>query len=303
MTTDAPEPSELVEVGRYRRRGAANERGLVILAMRRHYWIFHDRDEYVLCVKARHRDAVLAELEKYEAERQTPRGFVDSFAAAKGSTVSLFVFAWVMALFFIAQRNAPPWWMERGEASNEAMLRGDWWRAVTALTLHADLQHFAMNLATGLVFAAFLVPMLGSGLAWTAIILSGALGNAINAWFYRGEPRFAIGASTAVFGALGIHVACQVVARLSSGRKPGKWEMIVPIGAGLALLAYLGAGSEGEHVDYMGHFWGFVAGNLFGAVIAALHLEKRASRPVQRALAALALALPAAAWAIAAAAK
>src|SRR5205809_421801 len=91
-----------------------------------------------------------------------------------------------------------PYWIkrergERGSAEESAILHGQWWRTVTALTLHADASHLAANLATGLLFAAFVIPRLGAGFTWLAILLSGALGNALNAWGYRGESHDSIG--------------------------------------------------------------------------------------------------------------
>ena len=52
--------------------------------------------------------------------------------------------------------------------------RGEWWRAFTALTLHADIGHLGANLAAGLVYAAFLLPIFGSGWTWLFIVLAGA---------------------------------------------------------------------------------------------------------------------------------
>ena len=296
MTPD-PDPSELAEISRHRQRREAEERGLVLLAMGIEYWILRRDGENALCVEERNRGNALRELEKFEADHET-KSFEHAGFSGKTSSLSLFVFGWVMAMFFLAQQIAPAWWMDKGDAANGAILRGQWWRAITALTLHADMEHIVANIATGLLFAAFLVPLLGTGVAWFAIVLSGALGNFLNAWFYRHEEHASIGASTAVFGALGILVAWQVAARLMAIRKFRAWELIVPIGAGLALLGYLGAGDAHARTDFMAHFWGFVAGALFGAIIAVFRLEKRMPCAGQRALAALALMLPVAAWAI-----
>ncbi len=295
MTDERRETRELIEVGRYALMTEANERSLVVLSLGFGYWLFREGDEYVLCVESRHRDEVARELEKFEAEaRSRPAQRIEP-PAEKMSGVSLFVFAWVMGIFFLVQQNAPPWWIEKGEASSEAILRNrEWWRAVTALTLHADLAHLCANIAVGLLFAAFLLPMLGTGLTWTAVLLTGALGNCLNAWGWRGEAHLSIGASTAVFGALGILVACQIAAVLAARRKVRSWEIILPIGAGFSFLAYLGVGDE--HTDYMAHFWGFIAGNAVGAIAVLLRLKERTPPLVERLLAVLAPASLVAAW-------
>lgn len=298
MTDEKRETRELVEAGRYPLLTDAHERALVVLAMGLGYWLFREGEEVVLCVESRHHEAVVRELEKYEDElRARPQPLIEA-PAARTSNVSLFVFAWIMGIFFLVQENAPPWWMDRGEASSEAILRhGEWWRAMTALTLHADVAHLAANLMAGVLFAGFLLPILGTGLTWSAVLLTGALGNFLNAWGYRGESHFSIGASTGVFGALGILVGCQIVNVLGAQRKVRVWEIILPIGAGMSLLAYLGVGDE--HTDYMAHLWGFAVGNGFGALAAVLRLKERTPPFIQRLLAFLAPAILGVAWLVA----
>jgi membrane associated rhomboid family serine protease len=184
-------------------------------------------------------------------------------------------------------------------AESREILRGQWWRTITALTLHADAAHIGANLATGLLFAAFALPRLGTGLTWLAILLSGALGNAINAWGYRGEWHGSIGASTACFGALGILMGAEVFSRWREPQTRSRWQLVLPLGAGLGLLAFLGVGEKGGHVDYMAHCWGFVVGAVEGAAAEGLRLKERASPAVQRAMAWAALGLVAVAWMLA----
>jgi membrane associated rhomboid family serine protease len=58
-----------------------------------------------------------------------------------------------------------------GAGDTGAMLfSGQWWRAITALTLHADVAHLAGNVVVGGLFMAFLCREAGVGagffLAW-----------------------------------------------------------------------------------------------------------------------------------------
>jgi membrane associated rhomboid family serine protease len=289
---------ELAEVGRYSRLTDANERTPVILAMGLGCWILPEGDVFVLCVESRHLADVARELEKFEIENprraEHPK---EPGPGAKTPSASLFIFAWMMGLFFLMQQTAPEAWTEKGAASSVAILRhGEWWRTVTALTLHADFSHLAANLAASLLFAAFLLPILGTGLTWMSILLSGGLGNYLNAWGYRNEEHVSIGASTAVFGALGILVACQTLFLLGEGRRVRLWEIILPAGAGLALLAWLGRGDA--QTDYMAHFWGFGAGCATGTAAGWLRLKERLSPFLQKMLAGLSLVIPAVAWAL-----
>jgi membrane associated rhomboid family serine protease len=265
----------LVAAGRYRRLPAARERGLVVAAQELPYWIKREAGEWVLFVEERSIETVRRELAAFESE-ESQRPAVRTFLPTERiPTFSLYLAGWVLVVSYLVQQFAGERWMDQGSANGRAILHGEWWRTVTALTLHADGPHLAANLATGLLFAAFVIPRLGAGLAWLAIVLSGALGNALNAWGYRGEPHDSIGASTACFGALGILVGAELCARWSEPHRRSTWQLILPIGAGLALLAYLGVGEEGKNIDYMAHAWGFAIGIAEGAVAVALHVRER----------------------------
>jgi membrane associated rhomboid family serine protease len=287
----------LTDVGRYARLADARERGLVVSAKELPHWIERDGDEWILRVEERSRELVLHELAAFDAEERERPAPAPARLFRKINTASLYVAGWAMGMWFLAQNLGGERWMNRGEAASNAILaRGEWWRTVTALTLHGDLAHLAANLATGLLFAAFVIPHLGAGLAWLAIVLTGVLGNALNAWGYRGEPHASIGASTAVFGALGLLVGAEFVVRLAGPDTRSRWQLVLPIGAGLALLAFLGVGEERSNVDFMAHLWGFAVGIPMGALAAWLRIGERAPIAVQRAGGVLALVAPAVAW-------
>ena len=254
-------------------------------------------------------EAATAELVKFEAERadaleaerQADLLAPLPGAAPKTNLFSLFLFAWTMLLFFGLQRYGGEHWMDLGEVDADAILRGEVWRVFTALTLHADFGHLFANLATGLVFAWALLPLLGSGWTWMGMVLSGAAGNLLNAWCHRGDGHLSIGASTAVFGGLGGLVGWQVVAALQARQSPRAHafrtrEIVLPLAAGLALLAYLGVGNEGDHVDIMAHGLGMFSGTILGTLLARTRLPERTPARFQKLLAIAALALPGFAW-------
>ncbi len=114
-------------------------------------------------------------------------------------------------------------WETAGYAEAGRIVGGEWWRALTALTLHADLGHLASNVFAGSVLGIFLAQTLGPGLTWLAILLAGGAGNALNA-FAEPAQYTSIGASTSVFAALGLLAAF-------AWRRPSHWAR------GLALLA------------------------------------------------------------------
>ena len=146
---------------------------------------------------------------------------------------------------------------EIGTAHAVDIRNGLLWQCVTALTLHGDLTHLLSNLTIGGVFIILLCRELGSGLAWSLLLASGTAGNLCNAWIQSPAHR-SVGASTAVFGAVGILAAVSMVRDHHNLQR--RW--FVPVAAGLALLALLG--TEGKNTDLGAHLFGFCAGLLFG---------------------------------------
>jgi rhomboid protease GluP len=171
-------------------------------------------------------------------------------------------------------------WFARGSADASAILHGEWWRTVTALTLHGDAGHAVGNAVLGGLLLALLSRALGAGVASAVLLLSGALGTLAAAALVR-RDFVSIGASTAVFGALG------ALSALRQHRRRA-W---IPLGAGLALLAFLGTG---KRADLAGHLCGFAAGVLLGALVSVLPPLR--SRAAQAVLAIAAALVPVAAW-------
>lgn len=281
-------------VGSYPTRTDAFERGLVVAAMELEHWIEREDDRLLLCVLPQHAGEVMRELAKYDRERIT----APIREAPKHSARSSAVAGAVMLVFLFIQFSQPnDGWENAGVSASERVMAGEWWRVFTALTLHADLSHFGANLAAGLVFSTFLLPLLGAGWTWLLVVLAGGAGNWLNAWGHRGEMHHSIGASTAVFGALGLLVGAQFAARLLSLRKVAAREVWLPLGAGLALLAFLGVGDA--QTDYTAHFFGMLAGFPLGALAVALEFRRRTPVAVQWALGLAAPGLLAVAWAVA----
>lgn len=159
---------------------------------------------------------------------------------------------------------------ELGMAHAAGILDGQWWRLVTALTLHADWVHLASNLTIGGIFIIFLCRELGSGLSWSLLLGTGILGNLANALVQSPDHR-SVGASTAVFGAVGIFAAISMMRYRYHPLR--RWS--IPVAAGLALLALLGA--EGKQTDLGAHLFGFLFGILLGSLTE--YVTSRNGRP------------------------
>lgn len=296
---EIPAGPPVIEVRRYPHLAEARVASLSLAALGMTYEIDPVEDEWILSVEEPRLEEALLELSL--AEQTVPEPPPQQRVLGKFHPISLFVAGWVLVSAFTAQTVLAPKWELLGAARNDKILHaGEWWRVITALLLHADLSHLAANTLFGLLFAAFLLPQLGAGWSWLLIVLSGALGNLFNAWGYRGGEHNSIGASTAVFGALGLLVGCELVALWRYSDTQSRWRLIVPLGAGLALLGYLGGGGDADlHIDYMAHFWGFFCGLPMGAVAEAFRTRERLPRRAQYGAAVLALGLLAGAWTLA----
>jgi membrane associated rhomboid family serine protease len=146
-------------------------------------------------------------------------------------------------------------WFRAGRVDGVLVRAGEVWRTVTALTLHSGLGHLAGNVVFGALFGLFAGRILGSGVAWFAIITTGALGNLLNTLVLVPDHR-SIGASTAVFAALGIVAGYVWRAKLMSQER---WVYRNgPVVGGLALLMYTGTGDE--NTDIGAHLFGFLCG-------------------------------------------
>ncbi|AMK12390.1 MAG: rhomboid family intramembrane serine protease [Pseudodesulfovibrio sp.] len=220
----------------------------------------------------------------------------------------LVLFYWAYTRTYPALRLYPELWVELGSADAGAILSGQWWRLCTALTLHADGPHVAGNAVIGGVFIWLAARRIGSGLTWFLTILAGVLGNLFNS-LALGVHHDSIGFSTATFGAAGVLAAISPFAvggglhGLGSGSLAGRAARfvrtaLIPFGAGLGLLAMLGAGDGEGNIDLGAHLFGFASGLALGGLTG--FLATRLGLPGKSAdfrLYVAALCLPAAAWA------
>ena len=171
------------------------------------------------------------------------------FAAAYGAGVHLFGFDWY----------------EAGELRSGVQHSGEWWRSVTALTLHVDVAHLLGNVGFGSFFGFLAARLLGAGAAWASIVLAAVLGNLLDSALMP-ATHSSIGASTAVFATLGLVAAYSWRLQLS---KRMQWaHRWAPLICGIMLLALLGAGDE--NTDVLAHLTGFICGALLGASYARI---------------------------------
>src|SRR5229473_61106 len=232
------EPGELPRVvRRTESRAQAEEWAYVLTAL----GILHElRDEpggVSVAVLPEDAPAAEAALAAHDAERSRP---APRPQPEYGRSFLWLAYAALLGSFHLATgpRDERVVWFARGSSDAEAFLRGEWWRAVTALAVR------------------------------------------------RGYVS--VGASTAVFAALGALALLQAVAR--------RRMALLALGAGSALLGLLGTG---QNADLFAHLFGFAAGGALGAAAAWLARRPPRRTILQPLLALAALAALTACWKLA----
>lgn len=283
---------EWVELRRARDRRRLEEAILVLAAAGVPHRLEMEERKWRLLVPAGEAPGAQAELARYEEENRQPiqiRPRLHIFDTGWVGVLAYLLLIWLLPN--LEGRSAFGWhWREIGLMDAELVRDGQWWRAITALTLHADLGHLAGNSFFGALFGLFVGRFLGTGFGWLLVLLGGFLGNLANAWLQT-PPFASLGASTATFAALGLTGA--FVWRRGFLRS-GDWRRnFAPLFAAIALLAYTGIG--GERTDVLGHFLGFAAGALGGLLASSFDI-RRLGKSGQWIAGVLALWLVAWAW-------
>lgn len=247
-------------------RAACEERSFVLLALGIASQLLYDYDERSWCLLVAPADVANATRQLAGYEREIP----PKHRRAQSDVIQ--PYAWVAPVIYAALMLAVGYlagskalasdWLDAGAVDTVLVRGGEWWRAVTALTLHFDVGHLLSNLGFGMVFLLLAAQLLGSGVALAAVFASGTLANLINVWIQPAD-HFSAGASTAVFATLGLLAAFAWRRRSGTGERWAyRWA---PLLAGVFLLAFTGA--AGENTDVLAHLTGFAAGAAAGAAL------------------------------------
>jgi len=276
-------------------RAECSDRALVLTAAGIPFQIVEDLTSSALLVPAELSARAMHELIQYDDENPPPVTVKADPIAPQNAIPGLVAYAFVICLVAIIADQAlfGADWYRAGRVDGALIRVGEWWRTITALTLHADLQHLMGNLAFGIMFGLFAGRLLGSGVAWLTIVVAAAVGNVLNTLLLESAHR-AIGASTAVFAALGLVAGFVWRGKLMA---QDRWAYrIGPVVGGFALLMYTGTG--GEKTDIGAHLMGFLCG--FGAgMLLIVFRDRLDEKRLQLASGLAALALIVGAWAAA----
>jgi rhomboid protease GluP len=268
--------SDMIEVFSARGRAQCDDRAFMLSAVNIPSVVEAALDGYVIRVPYAQAAFATHHLWQYEQElRSRPR-----IATVE---IAPYPYAWmggafyVAILVFVAMCVVRGWgrldMFALGTLDATAVQAGQWWRAFTALTLHLDIVHLMMNLGAGTAIGYFASRQLGVGRAWLLTVLGAGMANLSEA-LASVPGHQSVGASTAVFAALGLLAAHSwrtygVHARTSLRRR-------APIIAGAALLGFLGTAGEGTNL--VAHLFGFAYGAVLGIIVAVPRVDQLFAR-------------------------
>jgi len=288
-----PEPAQAIAVVFRGSKSLCHEFSLVLEAKGIEHETRESERVWTLIVPVALLDRAYEEISRYSTERSPPRSIPAAIPARPGATLGAIVYVLVLLLTAYCAGNGAfgADWLSIGNL--DAAAPREWWRAVTALTLHLDQEHLLGNVLFGVLAGIGAGRLLGPGVAWASILGAAAVANYLEILIAPVTHR-AVGASTAVFAALGLLAGMAWQERLTLRER--LWYRWAPLIAGICLLTLLGAGNA--HVDVLGHALGFILGIGVGWVHAKVGLGNRGAR-LQIVSGACAVLLVIAAWLLA----
>ena len=280
MNDAASTPDSTSEIYRSVRQSDCAERAFMLDAVAIRSDTRVESPFYLLTVDLADAAQARTHLALYERERRPPPAPPPLPAGRPHAWVGSALYA--AALVFIGLAVSNGLWradaFDAGALDAARVHSGQWWRAWTALTLHLDGQHLGANLLVGSLFGYLAGRQLGPGHAWFLVVTGAAASNLIEASLAPGTYR-AVGASTAVFTALGLICAYTWG---TGARWSRRWALQwAPLVTGAVLLAWFGSGDADTpgQVDVVAHALGFGVGLLLG-VTASRALARKLLRQV-----------------------
>lgn len=262
-------------MGRYASTATGFEHGLVALAAGCPFWLMPEAEDFRLLVTSADAAHVREQLDRFDRES---RGWMPRPEVERAPARRLVLFTpllWVGAVIagFAAQARWPG--LSAAGALDPVRMfgGGELWRAVTALFLHADPAHLVANAISGFFAFAAVLTTVGRARGWWLIATTAVIGNLAAAALQIGAAYRSVGASTAVFAALGVLAGRAVRVSVASRRRREHWmrAAFLPLGTGIAVLALFGAGDQ--RVDVLAHLTGFMAG-VVGGLLAGSRLAE-----------------------------
>ena len=226
-------------------------------------WVIAGETGFDLMADTTAIEGIRAEIAAYENERPpaapkfTPEETHFRFPAGRAALA-----LWIVALVAsFAWQSRHPGWSDIGASSSAGLFdHHEWWRPFTSLFLHADAPHLVGNLVAGTFFGTLVARSISAARGWPMILASGALGNALTSMVVWPDPFVSIGASTAVFGALGILSGLGFASLLQHRIRLSPARTAAPVIGGIIVLGLMGGGAPDGNTNVLGHVLGFASG-------------------------------------------
>lgn len=262
------------------------------------YRLSKENNAWVLHIPLPERKKAVTEIEQYERQNSN-RSFMlptkEEASPAEDYRMSYWL-AFTLLAFFLrfGAFDASVPLLRAGCADGPAIMAGEWWRIVTALTLHSGAVHLLGNMIFIIIIGRFVCRIYGGGLGILVIIAGGALGNWLTAATLN-TGYLSIGASTACFAALGILAVRQALQNYSYSRVLRSiWSPVwIPLCAAIAMLGIMGTG---ERSDLPAHAFGFLSGMLLAFPLKAIEVSGVPSKKIQLELIVLSALIIITAW-------
>lgn len=147
-----------------------------------------------------------------------------------------------------------------GISNASKVLNGEWWRSITALTLHGDSRHLGGNLLTGYLVLSMMSYRISLAKLVPFIAVASAIANFCVAATIQTDFR-SLGFSTFIFAAIGSLAVIEF--RLMPRESRGLLRRFAPLFGATLLAVFLGLG---ENADIFAHGYGFLFGLSCGLI-------------------------------------
>jgi membrane associated rhomboid family serine protease len=148
-----------------------------------------------------------------------------------------------------------------GASLTHAVHAGEYWRLASAMFLHANWLHLAVNVFMLHFLGRFFEQLVGGVRFFVVYFLAGVAGN-LASYLWRSGP-VSVGASSSIFGILG---GALVVLLLSRGKVPESWRRSMIFVLALVIGLNFLPGLDIKVIDNFAHLGGLVGGAAAAAV-------------------------------------
>ena len=165
--------------------------------------------------------------------------------------------------------------MDNGALNWKKVLNdGQWYRLITSMFLHWDIDHIFNNMITLCVIGTFLEKIVGKKWVFISYFVTGIIAG-LTSMVYNmriGQDVYAAGASGAIFGIVGMLMALLITSRADGASISGRRLLIY-------VVLVIWSGLSSSEIDNAAHIGGIFAGVFMGLIYTVIrYMKKRSSK-------------------------